>query len=298
MSDIQNLMQQILRESKPLPQITISEYQGFYLLNFPKDEEVVKLIKARIPSTFRSWRHDLNYGWLIHPDYIETMCQIFEECYPPGKIRRPRPISVNPQVEIKLFSIEYIGACRDRGDGRVTACGALSPDDWGVEFPENVLKVFFGGKIDLNPVDQQTLYQILLVKEACDFQSLKSAHRRLVRQWHPDLCKEPDAAERFRMIQEAYEILSDPMSRRKYDAGLFFERQNKTEDETDFKPFPDLYGYRAPLTSGLVTVKGIQGLARFVVSEILTWEDLKNTKDQIAISSWSPGAQTYQIIWR
>lgn len=301
--DVQELMNQILKQNQKLPQITIREHDGFYLLNFEYDERIVALFKQHIIPTHRSFRKDLGNGWLIHPDSIDLACQQFEAVYG-GRIRRPGPISQTPrEPEIKLFSMEYIGACHDRGQGRFTACGATAPDSWPVEFPEEVLKKFFSGSVDLNPIDQQTAYGILLLTEACDFQAIKSAYRRMARQWHPDVCKEPDAADRFRAIQEAYETLSDPMARRKYDAGLYFERKAKGEkspehSSRDFNQYGQARGYRSPLTSGLVTVKGVQGLARFVVSEILTWVDLQNNKGQIAVSSWSPGAQTYQIVWR
>jgi len=60
-------------------------------------------------------------------------------------------------------------------------------------------------------------YQILGVSRDATKDDLKSAYRRLARQYHPDVNKEPGAEERFKEINRAYEVLSEPESRAKYD---------------------------------------------------------------------------------
>lgn len=60
-------------------------------------------------------------------------------------------------------------------------------------------------------------YDVLGVSRTASADEIRSAHRRLARQHHPDLSKEAGAAERFNEIQRAYEILSDPEKRKKYD---------------------------------------------------------------------------------
>ena len=46
---------------------------------------------------------------------------------------------------------------------------------------------------------------------------IKSAYRKLAKQYHPDVNDSPDAAEQFREITEAYDTLTDPDRRRRYD---------------------------------------------------------------------------------
>ena len=46
---------------------------------------------------------------------------------------------------------------------------------------------------------------------------IKKAYRNLARKYHPDVCKEPGAEERFKRINEAYSTLSDPQKRAQYD---------------------------------------------------------------------------------
>lgn len=60
-------------------------------------------------------------------------------------------------------------------------------------------------------------YQILGVSKSASEQEIKRAFRKLAGQYHPDRNKEPLAAEKFKEINEAYEILSDPQKRKQYD---------------------------------------------------------------------------------
>ncbi|NES76853.1 MULTISPECIES: molecular chaperone DnaJ [Okeania] len=60
-------------------------------------------------------------------------------------------------------------------------------------------------------------YEILGVSRTADKEELKRAYRRLARKYHPDVNKEPGAEERFKEINRAYEVLSDPEIKARYD---------------------------------------------------------------------------------
>ncbi len=60
-------------------------------------------------------------------------------------------------------------------------------------------------------------YELLGVGRDVDADSLKKAYRRLARQYHPDVNKDPAAEDRFKEIGRAYEVLSDPQARARYD---------------------------------------------------------------------------------
>ncbi len=60
-------------------------------------------------------------------------------------------------------------------------------------------------------------YEVLGVPKNASQEDLKAAFRRLARQFHPDVNKEPDAEEKFKEINEAYAILSDSQKRDAYD---------------------------------------------------------------------------------
>ncbi|HEK0788828.1 TPA: curved DNA-binding protein [Proteus mirabilis] len=60
-------------------------------------------------------------------------------------------------------------------------------------------------------------YTIMGVKPTDDTKTIKTAYRRLVKKYHPDVSKEPNAEERFKEIAQAWEILGDEQRRAEYD---------------------------------------------------------------------------------
>lgn len=60
-------------------------------------------------------------------------------------------------------------------------------------------------------------YELLGVSSSADPDELKRAYRRMARKYHPDVNKDPGAEETFKEINRAYEVLSDPQMRARYD---------------------------------------------------------------------------------
>jgi molecular chaperone DnaJ len=60
-------------------------------------------------------------------------------------------------------------------------------------------------------------YEILGVSRDADKEEMKRAYRRLARKYHPDVNKEPGAEDRFKEINRAYEVLSEPETKARYD---------------------------------------------------------------------------------
>lgn len=71
-----------------------------------------------------------------------------------------------------------------------------------------------------------TYYEILGIEENATQEQIKAAYRTLAKKYHPDVNNAPNASAFFRLIQEAYETLNDPLKREKYDHPI----QNNAED--------------------------------------------------------------------
>jgi molecular chaperone DnaJ len=64
---------------------------------------------------------------------------------------------------------------------------------------------------------ERDYYELLGVERGADDTQIKRAFRKLARELHPDVSDAPDAADRFKEIAEAYEVLSNPETRELYD---------------------------------------------------------------------------------
>ncbi len=81
-------------------------------------------------------------------------------------------------------------------------------------------------------------WSLLGVSPECDSFELKSAFRKEARKWHPDLNKnDVNAEERFKLINEAYAILSDPKKRKEW------EKQNHKHQDIFHNRFPTYEEY-------------------------------------------------------
>ena len=89
-------------------------------------------------------------------------------------------------------------------------------------------------------MEYKDYYKILGVEKSADEKEIKKAYRRLARQFHPDVNSGDKAAEaRFKEINEANEVLSDPEKRRKYDdLGQDYQRWQQTGGASGYRLQP------------------------------------------------------------
>src|SRR5215216_3614695 len=95
-------------------------------------------------------------------------------------------------------------------------------------------------------METKDLYKILGVSKGASQEEIRRSYRKLARKHHPDANRDdPKAEERFKEIQHAYEVLSNPEKRREYDEGprTFFGSQGAGQPGgADFGDISDLLG--------------------------------------------------------
>lgn len=116
-------------------------------------------------------------------------------------------------------------------------------------------------------------YAVLGVKRDASQEEVKRAYRRLARKYHPDVSKEPQAEERFKEVQEAYEVLKDVEKRAAYDQlGRGFRPGEEFRPPPDWASgfefaggagpgrfsdfFEELFGARGPFTGSRGDARG------------------------------------------
>lgn len=227
-------------------------------------------------------------AWLVDPRHGQQVANWIQQ-YLGYSVAVPQATHINASPQLHAFTVKYIGAVKDRGDGEKTAFGN-DGNEWRYIFPENVLRQWFEG-IEINiPTAKSSLYGVLGIKRGVNEADIKAAYRRLVKQWHPDVCREADAPNVFMRIQEAYQILIDPSTRARYDAGL------KLEDSVGVSVYGTEPTYRAPLRCGYLQAEGHEIIGRFVVDKILAWEDIIENGKTLVVS-WPMGADRWEEQW-
>lgn len=105
-------------------------------------------------------------------------------------------------------------------------------------------------------MEYKDYYKILGVSRNATQEEIKRAYRRLARKYHPDVSKEPGAEEKFKEIQEAYEVLKDPEKRKLYD-----QLGPHWKHGQEFRPPPGWEGGAGGFTS--FTTEDLSGFSDF-----------------------------------
>ncbi|MFP4481796.1 MAG: molecular chaperone DnaJ [Thermovirgaceae bacterium] len=94
------------------------------------------------------------------------------------------------------------------------------------------------------PDNKKDLYKVLGVPRDASQEDIKRAYRKLVRKYHPDANPgDKEAEQRFKSINEAYEVLGDPQKRQQYDQfGTIGDTGGEGPFSGGFDPFGDIFG--------------------------------------------------------
>ncbi len=261
------------------------------------DATLIASLKATIPGNDRRpiYKNGKFSHWLIDSKYVPELSQIVNDNLGVKLDGVSTILSANAKQisqqyrETKLFKVLYIGLPKDRGNGILSSFGLVG-DDWSISFPKTVLRGFFecvtsNQKASVNHI---TRYGFLGINHDASGIEVKKAYRQMAKRWHPDVNRDEDADEMFKKINKAYKTLSNPLRRRKYDAGLFYQASTKDYPETQI---PSKY-YRPPIRCGYFLCTGVWKLGRFHVEKIVQREDITNDVAQIMTSYWDKEKNT------
>ena len=119
-------------------------------------------------------------------------------------------------------------------------------------------------------------YTILQVDQRADPEVIQAAYRRLAAKYHPDVDSSSEATERMKLLNAAYEVLSDPVKRKEHDVSRLHGQQ-QTIEETSTTQYPwwflvTLVGILLLLLRFNVKLFLIAGLVFLLLWLLMTWQ--------------------------
>ena len=127
-------------------------------------------------------------------------------------------------------------------------------------------------------------YETLGVGRDATAEDIKRAYRRLARELHPDTNPDPEAAERFKTVTHAYEVLSDPQKRQRYE--MFGDDRASVSGFGDFGGISDLFATIFGGVGGSGTQRGPARGADLLAEVEITLEDaFSGTEETVELTT-------------
>lgn len=254
-------------------------------LKFAYNPTITEEIK-RLPAWGRGWNRD-ERQWEVAPPLMPLLVERLRALTGMA-LDAPPAEAYHPPVSVTLEAL-YVG--RVKGEGELAAANVmtLSRQWMAALWGPAVLRWF--GATPASANTPATLYELIGASPDASAAELTNAIKRQLRQWHPDVCREPDAAERTRQLLEARAILLDPVQRSRYDAGLEAARLAGMRRQSAGGEF------RPPLRSGRITGTGYKVVDRWIIASIRSWDDLVDDRGRTAVVSWPAGAEDPVVVW-
>jgi hypothetical protein len=259
---------------------------GFLEVISPFNRAFLDEFKATTKPNERSWDQSKKV-WVIAPEAGDHVADLLRKHYGQD-VNVLTQATLLPTTVTRKIRLEYLGQCKERPGYEGKSAFGYADGQWSIVIPETVLRDFFAGGNG-----PETLYSVLGVHESASLDEIKSGHRRAARSFHPDVCTEPNAAEMFQAIQSAWEILRDPQQKKKYDAGLYFER-SLTHQSLAHSRWEN---YVSPYRCGVLNVTGAYKLNRLCVEQIHDWKEIVRADGAVMVSSWPKGGDHFVINW-
>ena len=271
------------------------------------DAGLVQSIKYEIPYNMRRWNPDKKC-WIIDDSQIDFLDDIVQDHFGIALQIQHMPKQTTKLPSTRLIRVEYIGQIKDRGNGELSAYGAIAqfntplgkyspvmgvplPLEWKYVFPEPTLKKWFLGGNAKDAPNVSTFYTVLAIKQNTPQNEIKKAWRKMAKRYHPDINSDDDATKMMQLVNDAYNVLRNPQKRKKYDAGLRLQNSlsanNKPIRGSDFT---------IPIRCGMILAKGHDRVGRFIVDEILEWTDIVEN-GRTLVTSWDLSTNSLRREW-
>ena len=248
-----------------------------YRLSFHYEPDLIDAIKMTIPSYARHYDPETRF-WYIHISQTTALERIASQFG--GRVPKAH-VSATDGVQQKTLRIVYLGKSKlqiSTGESIHNGTTGTQHDTgvliWDVILFEKEVRRWFHAT---DVMGATTLYGVLGVGQQATFDEIRSAYRRMARQWHPDVCHEENAQEMFLRIGRAYETLNNPNLRVRYDTGLRFESMSKSTVSA--------IAYIPPLRCGLISGRMQHVNGKYIVEEITDWQDIVEN-GQVLVTSW------------
>lgn len=268
---------------------------GELAVGTPYDPKFLTELKRYVPVHQRRF-DGATREWIVSSNNVAVVGDIIKRVYGQS-VALPEVVHHTSVTRTDTYEVRYIGRAKERDGTPATSYGFCN-GEWMIVLPESVMRAWFNEP--QSEATPRSLYGVLGVAPKSSVDEIKSAFRRMARQWHPDVCKEQGAAERFIRIREASDVLMDEGKRARYDAGLALEAiaqmpaPKGKQKRTSSVSFESMYA--PPMRCGVLTVTGKFSLNRFVVDKIEAWAEI--TRDgKTLVTSWPVGAETFIEEW-
>ncbi|XP_074110634.1 protein tumorous imaginal discs, mitochondrial isoform X2 [Cotesia typhae] len=135
-------------------------------------------------------------------------------------IFRPRNIRFIGNNNLNKLQSDYLVINNDCH--RLFSSTTLGVDMWAKSYSDKRLDIFSTLKRSFHVTNnllaaKTNYYEVLGLSRNCSAKEIKKAYFQLAKKYHPDQNKSPDAADKFRLVSEAYEVLSNENKRKEYD---------------------------------------------------------------------------------